>query len=88
MATVFITGASRAYRSSKAALNSAWRTFAFDHPEVIAAMVSPGRVRTDMNPEAPGATETSVASLRKIIANLAQADSGGFFRVDGRPAPW
>ena len=77
-----------AYRSSKAALNSAWRIFAFDHPEVIAAMLSPGRVRTDMNPGAPAAPETSVASLRKVIANLTQADSGGFFRVDGSPAPW
>ena len=81
-------GGQYAYRSSKAALNSVWRTFAFDHPEVIAAMVSPGRVRTDMNPDAPNAVEDSVASLRRVIANLTQAQSGGFFRVDGSPAPW
>jgi NAD(P)-dependent dehydrogenase (short-subunit alcohol dehydrogenase family) len=81
-------GGRYAYRSSKAALNSAWRTFAHDHPEVIAAMVSPGRVRTDMNPDAPNAPEASVASLRRVIAGLTQADSGGFFRVDGSKAPW
>ena len=77
-----------AYRSSKAALNSTWRTLAFDHPEVIAAMLSPGRVRTDMNPEAPNAIEDSVASLRRVIADLTQQESGGFFRVDGSAAPW
>lgn len=81
-------GGQYAYRSSKAALNSAWRTFAFDHPEVIAAMLSPGRVRTDMNPAAPNAVEASVSSLRGVIANLTPAQSGGFFRVDGNPAPW
>jgi NAD(P)-dependent dehydrogenase (short-subunit alcohol dehydrogenase family) len=81
-------GGQYAYRSSKAALNSAWRTFAYDHPEVIAAMVSPGRVRTDMNPGAPNAPEASVARLRRVIAKLTQAESGGFFRVDGSPAPW
>jgi NAD(P)-dependent dehydrogenase (short-subunit alcohol dehydrogenase family) len=81
-------GGQYAYRSSKAALNSAWRTFAFDHPQVTAAMLSPGRIKTDMNPHAPGSVEQSAASLRQVIAGLTQEQSGGFFRVDGSPAPW
>lgn len=81
-------GGQYVYRSSKAALNSAWRTLAYDHPEVIGAMLTPGRVKTDMNPEAPGDVAASVTGMRKVIANLTQAQSGGFFRFDGSIVPW
>jgi NAD(P)-dependent dehydrogenase (short-subunit alcohol dehydrogenase family) len=82
------SGGTYVYRSSKAALHAAWRAFAFDHPEVIATVLSPGRVRTDMNPTVPLAVEESVAGLRRVIAGLAQKDSGAFFRYDGAPIPW
>jgi NAD(P)-dependent dehydrogenase (short-subunit alcohol dehydrogenase family) len=81
-------GGRYAYRSSKAALNSAWRTFAHDHPEVIAMMLSPGRTRTDMNPGVWNAADVTVASLRRVIAGLTQEQSGGFFLFDGKPAQW
>jgi NAD(P)-dependent dehydrogenase (short-subunit alcohol dehydrogenase family) len=83
-----ISGGIYAYRSSKAALNATWRAFALDHPEVIATLVSPSRVRTDMNPDAPLIPEASVRSLRGVIAGLTQKDSGQFFRYDGQLAPF
>ncbi len=78
-----------AYRSSKAALNAVWRSFALDHPDVIAALLHPGWVRTDMG--GAGALldpEQSVAGLRRVIAGLAKADSGRFYNYDGSPIPW
>jgi NAD(P)-dependent dehydrogenase (short-subunit alcohol dehydrogenase family) len=80
-------GGNYAYRSSKAALHIAWRVFAFDHPEVIAALISPGRIRTGMNPAAPIDPAAATRELRRVIAGLARKDSGGFFRTDGGPAP-
>ena len=86
--TSVIAGGMYAYRSSKAALNATWRAFALDHPEVIAALLSPGRVRTDMNSEdAPLGPPESVAGMRRVIAGLTQKDSGGFLRYDGSSAP-
>ncbi len=81
-------GGGYAYRASKAALHECWRTLAFDHPEIIATVVSPARVRTDMNPEAPLAPEDSVRGLRQVIARLTQAESGAFLRYDGSVLPW
>jgi NAD(P)-dependent dehydrogenase (short-subunit alcohol dehydrogenase family) len=83
-----VEGGNYVYRSSKAALNSAWRIFALDHPEVIATLLSPGRVRTDMNPRAPLLPEESIAGLRRIIQRLTPQDSGCFFRYDGHVPPW
>jgi NAD(P)-dependent dehydrogenase (short-subunit alcohol dehydrogenase family) len=81
-------GGTYVYRSSKAALHAVWRAFAFDHPEIIATLLSPSRVRTDMNPTATLLVEDSVADMRRVIAGLTQKDSGFFFRHDGEPAPW
>jgi NAD(P)-dependent dehydrogenase (short-subunit alcohol dehydrogenase family) len=81
-------GSEYAYRSSKAALNMIWRALAIDHPEVIALLVAPGQVRTDMNPEGHLAPAESIAGLRRLIAAAAQKDSGRFFRYDGAPAPF
>lgn len=77
------------YRSSKAALNAVWRSFALSHPELIAVLLHPGWVRTDMGGR--GALldpEHSVASLRRVIANLGKDDSGRFYNYDGSPIPW
>ena len=81
-------GGGYAYRASKAALHECWRTLAFDHPEIIATVLSPARVRTDMNPEAPLAPEESVRGLRQVIARLTKAESGAFLRYDGSVLPW
>lgn len=80
-----------AYRSSKAALNMAWRSLAVDVRErgVTAAVLHPGWVQTRMGgTSAPLRPEDSVAGMRKVIDGLALGQSGGFFSYDGSPIPW
>jgi NAD(P)-dependent dehydrogenase (short-subunit alcohol dehydrogenase family) len=88
------SGGKYAYRSSKAALNAAWRSFAIDHPEVIAALLVPGPLRTDMTrydpqrwPSLPDPAR-NIAGLRRVIAGLTPAQSGTFLRYDGAIVPW
>lgn len=82
-------GGRYAYRSSKAALNAVWRSYALDHPDVIAVLLHPGWVRTDMGgSSALLGPEESVTGLRRVIAGLAKADSGHFYNYDGSPIPW
>ena len=89
-----MTGGKYAYRSSKAALNAAWHSFAIDHPEVIAALLVPGPLRTDMTRYDPVRWPTlpdpsvNIAALRRVVAKLTPAQSGGFFRFDGEVVPW
>jgi NAD(P)-dependent dehydrogenase (short-subunit alcohol dehydrogenase family) len=83
-----------AYRSSKAALNSVWRAFALDHPEVITAVLHPGRMRTDMTRydtaawNALASPQERAAQLRQVIASLEPKDTGGFFNYSGKSLPW
>jgi len=88
------TGGHYVYRASKSALNAVWRSFAIDHPEVIAAVLSPGALRTDLTrfdedwwSRLPHPSE-NIARLRAVIASLTQADSGGFFHFTGERLPW
>ncbi len=77
------------YRSSKAALNMAWRSFALDAPDVVAILLHPGWVRTDMGgASAPVAPEESVAGMRRVIASAGQPQSGRFFNYTGEEIPW
>ncbi len=77
------------YRSSKAALNAVWRSFAFDNKDLIAAVLHPGWVQTDMGgASAPVLPADSVAGMRRVIAGLKKKDSGGFFAYDGEALPW
>ena len=88
------TGGHYAYRASKAALNALWRSFALDHPEIIAAVLSPGPMRTDMTRydaarwESLPLPEEHISRLRAIIARLTPTDSGGFFHFTGEQLPW
>ena len=79
-----------AYRSSKSALNSAWRSLAIDNRgKVIAAVLHPGWVETRMGgPNAPLDPEQSVAGMRRVIEGLGPKQSGGFFSYDGSEIPW
>ncbi|HLJ65299.1 MAG TPA: short-chain dehydrogenase, partial [Stellaceae bacterium] len=78
-----------AYRSSKAALNAVWRAFSFDHSEIIATVLHPGWVRTDMGgPGAAIAPDESVTGMRKVIAGLSPKDRGAFYNYDGSPIPY
>ena len=78
-----------AYRSSKSALNMAWKSLAVDNPTVTCAVLHPGWVQTRMGgPSAPLEVETSVAGLRRVIEGLDSEQSGGFFAFDGSEIPW
>ena len=78
-----------AYRSSKSALNSAWRSLAVDNPDVVCAVLHPGWVQTRMGgSSAPLEPEESVAGMRKVIEDLGPDHSGGFFAYDGAEVPW
>ena len=78
------------YRASKAAANSVMKdaslTFA---KRATSVSLHPGWVRTDMG--GTGAdidVETSVAGMRKVIANISARDNGSFFNYDGRAIAW
>ena len=79
------------YRSSKAALNAAWRSMALDVRDhgVIAAVLHPGWVQTRMGgASAPMDPADSIAGMRQVIAGLGPKQSGGFFAYDGSIIPW
>jgi len=79
------------YRSSKAALNAAWRALALGWSErpVTLLLLHPGWVRTDMGgPQAPLPVEESVAGLRRVIAGLPRSQSGAFVDHRGEAVPW
>jgi NAD(P)-dependent dehydrogenase (short-subunit alcohol dehydrogenase family) len=79
-----------AYRSSKSALNSAWRSLAIDNRgRVTCAVLHPGWVQTRMGgSSAPLKPEDSVAGMRKVIEGLGPEQSGRFFGYDGSEIPW
>jgi len=79
-----------AYRSSKSALNMAWRSLAIDNRgKATCAVLHPGWVQTRMGGRsAPLSPEDSVSGMRKVIDDLTPADSGGFFSHDGSEIPW
>ncbi len=80
-----------AYRSSKAALNAAWRSLAIEarNRGVVAAVLHPGWVQTRMGgASAPLEPEESIAGMRKVINGLGLEQSGGFFSYDGTTVPW
>lgn len=79
-----------AYRSSKTALNSAWRNLAIDTAgKVVCAVLHPGWVQTRMGgSSAPLTPEDSVCRMRNVIEDLDAADSGHFFSYDGTQIPW
>lgn len=79
------------YRSSKAALNMAFRSVALDlaGKSVTVGLLHPGWVRTAMGgPSAPLPPEVSVAGMRKVIATLSLAHTGRFLNYDGTEIPW
>ena len=79
------------YRSSKAALNAAWRSLAIDWQgrDLAVAMLHPGWVQTDMGgAQAPTPPEESIAGLRRVIVNLTRDRSGSFLDYQGNAIPW
>lgn len=85
------SGGYLAYRTSKTALNSAWRNLALEvrRRDVVAAVLHPGWVKTRMGGNsAPLETEDSIGGMRRVIERLSLDDSGGFFGYDGATIPW
>jgi NAD(P)-dependent dehydrogenase (short-subunit alcohol dehydrogenase family) len=83
------SGGFLAYRSSKTALNMAWRTLALANRDLVCAVLHPGWVQTRMGgTNAPVTPEDSIAGMRKVIEGLSVADSGAFFDYQGKPIPW
>jgi NAD(P)-dependent dehydrogenase (short-subunit alcohol dehydrogenase family) len=83
------SGGFLAYRSSKTALNMAWRTLALANPDLICTMLHPGWVQTRMGGEsAPVTPGQSIAGMRKVIDGLTQKDSGAFLDYEGKSVPW
>jgi NAD(P)-dependent dehydrogenase (short-subunit alcohol dehydrogenase family) len=80
-----------AYRSSKAALNAAWRSLAIDWrgAGLICVVLHPGWVATDMG--GAGADlkpDVSIGGMRRVIDGLTLDRSGRFFDYDGTEIPW
>lgn len=80
-----------AYRSSKAALNVVMKCLSGDLQDrgIIALVLHPGWVRTDMGTAAGEVSvEDSVAGLKSVIAGLTPSDSGKLLSYEGREIPW
>lgn len=80
-----------AYRSSKAALNMAFKGVAMQLKDkgVITALLHPGWVQTDMGGKsAPLTPEQSVSGMRRVIAGLTEAENGSFHDYSGKALPW
>lgn len=85
------SGGHYAYRSSKAALNASVKSLALDLQSrgVIAAILHPGWVRTDMGgPNALISVEESVEQMIATLQRLTLKDSGTFFDIGGSVLPW
>jgi NAD(P)-dependent dehydrogenase (short-subunit alcohol dehydrogenase family) len=83
------SGRAYAYRMSKAAANMFVRSFAVDHPKIVAVTMHPGWVATDMGgPRAPVRAVDAAAGLAGIIDGLTLEQSGKFLAYDDRELPW
>ncbi|HEX5656446.1 MAG TPA: SDR family oxidoreductase [Polyangiales bacterium] len=85
------SGGYHAYRASKAALNMTFRNLALDlrGRGVIAAVINPGWVQTDMGGRgAPTTVQDSIAKMRKVFDGLTSDDSGTFLDYKGGTLPW
>jgi len=85
------TGSLGDYGDSKAALNDALRerADAWREAGVLAIVVNPGWVRTDMGgSSAPVAVTDSAAGIRKLVAEMGPDHHGGFYDYQGDEHPW
>ncbi len=80
-----------AYRSSKAALNAAMKGLSLEaaNRDVGVLLLHPGWVRTRMGGDsAPLSVKESVDGMSQLVEKFRPAQSGQFFRYDGRKMPW
>ena len=79
------------YRSSKAAVNAAWKALSNRYRDdgIAVAILHPGWVQTDMGgPNATIDTETSVTGMRAVLDGLSVQSTGRFTAYDGSQLPW
>jgi NAD(P)-dependent dehydrogenase (short-subunit alcohol dehydrogenase family) len=84
-------GTTYAYSSAKAGVNKVMQTLALDlkGDNIIASMIHPGWVKTDMGgPNADITAEESASGIRAVIAGLTIADTGKFYKWNGEIHPW
>ena len=84
-------GGSIPYRSSKAAVNAAWKSLSIDWKDdgIAVVMLHPGWVKTDMGGDnAQIDTKTSVDGMRDRIAETDLSNSGRFVAYDGATIEW
>lgn len=80
-----------AYRSSKAALNNAWKNLshALRGDRIVCVAMSPGWVKTDMGGAgAELSPEQSVSAMRRSIDGFTARDSGRFVSLKGDNLAW
>lgn len=83
------SGGSYAYRMSKAAINMFNKCFSIEFPEMIAVVMHPGWVQTNMGgASAPTSVQESGAGLVKVITGLTKKDTGKFFDFEGDEIAW
>jgi NAD(P)-dependent dehydrogenase (short-subunit alcohol dehydrogenase family) len=81
------SGASIAYRSSKAAVNMVMRSAAIDLAPrgITCVLVNLEWVRTDMGgPQAPSSPQESATAMRRLIDTFGPNQTGKFYNYDGR----
>jgi NAD(P)-dependent dehydrogenase (short-subunit alcohol dehydrogenase family) len=78
------SGGSYAYRMSKAALNMFNKCLSVEYPEMVAVVMHPGWVQTDMGgKQAPTTVVQSAEGIVTVIGKLTTADTGKFFDYEG-----
>lgn len=85
------SGGRYGYRMSKAALNAAGVSLAFDlrTRDISVALLHPGYVATDMTDHHGSTTpKDSVAGLFQVMERLNLSNSGGFWNYRGQTLPW
>lgn len=89
------SGGAYAYRASKTAVNSFFKTFAVELKphDVVVTILHPGFTNTNLNPDLkniPGVVEPEVAAkgLWKIVQEKGLEDTGKFWHREGSELPW
>ena len=85
------TGGGYAYRASKAAVNAIVKSFSIDVPEVVFAIVHPGRVESGLvavKEDGAMSAEESVGDVTRLIGRFGTEDSGKFFDRFGKEVLW
>ena len=85
------SGGHLAYRSSKAALNMAWKNLAIEVEKEngMAFMIHPGWVKTRMGGTcAPLSTEESASAIYDLLDKLTIQHSGEFYDINLKKIDW